>query len=413
MLKKIISFILSAALLLSVCLFSASAEQMDPGFKIPAKAAVISEVTTGQVLYTKNAQKRMNPIGISNILVVLTAVANSPDLDKMVEIKQDVIDIAGENSVGVLEDGEKYRLEDLLYLIILKNDNAAGAVVADYVAGSQKAFVKKMNELAQSYGMTNSLFSNAIGNYDLADENYTDCLDTVKLMTEAMYNRNVANILSAQSHEMAAEGKDKFTINTICPILQTDSYNYYENIAGGYADYDKKTGHCMVSASQKDGLKLVCVMFNSTEDKNCNATKSLFDWAYSLDRHNCLKEGQVLSEVEVAQSYTKLECVSITDVSYLCDDSFDKEKLSVEHTIEQKIIAPINKGDKIGIINVRYDGVLVGSVSLIAGNDVQISMGEQITTPPLALRLALLGFVLVVFLIAFIIYRKRWIKVTK
>ena len=107
MLKKIISFILSAALLLSVCLFSASAEQMDPGFKIPAKAAVISEVTTGQVLYTKNAQKRMNPIGISNILVVLTAVANSPDLDKMVEIKQDVIDIAGENSVGVLEDGEK------------------------------------------------------------------------------------------------------------------------------------------------------------------------------------------------------------------------------------------------------------------------------------------------------------------
>lgn len=411
MTKKIISFIMSLILMMSVLIFSASAEQMDTGVSVSAKAAIVSEITTGQVLYEKNSGKRMNPIGISNILVLLTAVNNAPDLNALVEIKQDVLDVAVENTVGVLEDGEKYRLEDLLYLIILKNDSAAGAVVADYVGGSQEAFVEQMNALAQSYGMTNSLFSNAIGEYGLADDNYTDCLDTVKLMTEAIYNRNVANILSSQSHEMAAEGKDKFTINTVCPIMQTDNSNYYEDIYCGFADYDKKTSGCMVSSTEKDGLKLVCVMFNGNENKNFAATKSLYEWAYSLDRHVCVKRGDVLEKVDVTQSYTKLKCVSLTDVTYLCDDSFDENKLTVEHTIEEKLIAPIKKNDKIGIINVRYDGVLVGTISLVAGNDVEISMGEKITTPPLMLRLALLGFVVIVILVVFLIYRKRWLKV--
>lgn len=408
--KRIIAGVLCAVLLAMTSVTGASA--LEPNVAVGAKAALVQDLSTGQILYAANEQARMNPVGLSHILVVFTALKNSNHLSSMVKVEKKVLDSVSAQS-KTLEAGEQYRLIDLLYLVLLRHDAAASAVVANAVSGSEKAFVSKMNDLAQEIGMTNSVFSNSAGVYGMADENYTCALDLAKLLAAALDDEDMAKLLTAASHQMAAKDKDTFTVNTDCALMQAQGAKRIPGLITAVTATDKKTNNCTVAVAEKNGARLACILLGDRAANNQKNTRALYQWGFGLNCFVCVKKGEEITSLVPDGSYTELHCVADRAVTYLCDSTFDESKLKVEFSIEEETVAPIPAGKRMGIIIVRYDGEQVATMDLIAENDVEVSMGEQIQTPPLALRMVLLTLVILVLAAAFFIGRKKWNRVVK
>ncbi|QDI92937.1 D-alanyl-D-alanine carboxypeptidase [Salicibibacter halophilus] len=246
-------------LCLFVCLPPLNVEAEEEPFTVSAEAAVLVETETGRVLWEKDAYSEKRIASITKIMTALVAIEEG-DLDDSVEISSHAEGTEG--SSLYLQTGEKVKLEDLLYGLMLRSGNDSAVAIAEHVGGSVDGFVYLMNEKANELGLENTVFANPHG-LDDHENHYSSAYDMAMIMQAAMEREEFRTISGTKMHRAPNENEDWERVWRNKNRLLTERYEYATGGKTGYTDRAKRT---LVTSAQKENMDLIAVTLNAPSD---------------------------------------------------------------------------------------------------------------------------------------------------
>lgn len=216
------------------------------------------DLDSGRILYEKNANQKRLIASITKIMTAIVAIEEG-DLTEKITVGEEVLSMYGTNIY--IEVGEKMKLRDLLYGLLLRSGNDASVVIAKAIAGSEEKFVNLMNKKAQEIGMKNTIFKNPHG-LDEETENYSTAYDMALLSKYAYKNKTYRNIVSTDKYEVST-GKKTYLWYNRNKLLTT-----YEYCTGGKNGYTPRAGKTLVTTASKNGLSLTIVTLSDGDIYN-------------------------------------------------------------------------------------------------------------------------------------------------
>lgn len=218
--------------------------------EINSEFAVIINSDTGEILAQKNYQNKMYPASLTKIMTLLVALDNIENLTDTYEMSYRIIDPPYRQgaSMAGFSSGEKVRIIDLLYGIILPSGADATCGIADYVSGSEKEFVVLMNKKCEELGLLNTHFANSSGLFD--EQNYTTAYDMAIILREALKNDIARQILSKSDYTTSATPQHPDGIymdSTLSHYIRGNETDNNTKILGGKTGFVSESGNCIAS----------------------------------------------------------------------------------------------------------------------------------------------------------------------
>lgn len=242
-----------------IILLTAFSQRENPDLPVSASTAVLMEQNSGRVLFEKNPHEIRRIASITKIMTAILAV-ESGKLDETVKVSRSAA--YAEGSSIYLIPGEKIKLENLVYGLMLRSGNDAANAIAEHVGGSMEGFVFMMNQKAKEIGMSNTVFSNPSG-LDSDKNHYSTAYDMALLMRYAMHNDSFRLISGTKMHSFKHEDGSRHWRNK--NRLLTEKYKY---TTGGKTGYTKKAGRTLVTTATKNEKDMVAVTLNASDDWN-------------------------------------------------------------------------------------------------------------------------------------------------
>lgn len=233
--------------------------QQSSAVGVSAQTAILIEQESGRILYEKQAHKKMRIASITKIMTAILAI-ESGKLDEMVTVSERALQAEG--SSIYLQKGEKIKLEDLVYGLMLRSGNDAAVAIAEHVGGSLEGFVVMMNQKAEEIGMTNSVFANPHG-LDDHENHYSTAYDMAILTQYAMQNETYQNISGTETHRAPNPNEKWDRVWHNKNKLLTSLYKYS---TGGKTGYTIRAKRTLVSTASKDGFNTIVVTLNDPDD---------------------------------------------------------------------------------------------------------------------------------------------------
>ena len=255
--KKILFFIIILVLPLKVCAFGTN-----------ARSAILIDTDSGRVLYAKDAHYVQSVASISKIMTAVVAIENS-NLQKTVTVGDEILKAYG--SGIYVKQGEKIKLEDLVYGLMLRSGNDAALVIAKNVAGDTNKFVDLMNKKAKELGMDDTTFNNPSG-LDEEKGNFSSAYDMSLLMSYAMQNVDFRKITGTKKHTVKTN-KNVYVWHNKNKLL-----NQYKYTTGGKTGFTKIAKRTLVTSASKNNLNLAVVTINDGSDWSDH--KKLYEEAF-------------------------------------------------------------------------------------------------------------------------------------
>ncbi len=346
MLHKLLSLLLAAFVLTLTGTVPASADVPDNApFEVSAESAVLMEMETGGVLYAKNADRRMPPASVTKIMTLLLFMEEvdkgNISLDDEITVSEYAASMGG--SQVYLEPGETMRAEDLLKCVIIASANDAAVALAEKTAGSEEAFVARMNERAEELGMVNTRFENVTGLDDTAAEHLTTAYDIALMSRELLHHETITRYSTIW---MDSIRNGAFGLTNTNRLVR-----FYEGITGLKTGSTSKAGFCMSATAMRDGMHLIAVVMGApSRDVRNNTARQLLDYGfanYSLFR----AEGGPAGSVPVRGGVRDV-CQAETAPVYLLMPKGKAKSVQTELLPDPWVDAPVKAGDRIG--TVRY-----------------------------------------------------------
>ena len=344
--RRIPAFFMAAWLLFSI--FPCQAKAVGTS----AASAILMDADSGRVLYEQNADARMLIASTTKILTALVAIREG-DLSDVVTVKREAT--LTEGSSMYLKEGEQLTLEALLYGVMLCSGNDAAVAIADHVGGSQKGFVKLMNETARELGMEDSSFANPNG-LD-AEDHYSTARDMAKLACAAVRNETLLRIASTQSVTIGGR-----TMTNHNKLLR-----YVDGCLGLKTGYTRAAGRTLVSCAERNGQRLVAVTLQDGNDWADH--EALYDYGFSAyPAHRAAVLGQMLCQAPVQNGLR-------ASVPLVAAESFswplaEGEVLDMTVALDTPLTAPVTAGRRAGAAVFALSGREVGRIELLCGEAV-------------------------------------------
>ncbi len=340
-----------------------------PGDVLPnvtAKSAVVMEAKTGKVIYSRNMRDIKYPASTTKIMTLIVALENG-NLNDEVTASEDASKTEG--STIWLETGEKRRMLDLLYGMMLVSGNDATVAVAEHIAGSVPAFAQMMTEKAHSIGAKDTFFVNSSGLPD--EKHYTTAYD-MALIAAYGYNSNpmFEQIVSTKEKQIP------WADNDYDRVLGNENRMLwlYEGGNGVKTGYTDAAGRCLVSAAKRDGVQLIAVVLDSLY--MWNDSIAMLDYGFEhIKKHRLVKENEDVKTVYVSSGRKKQVQLKAAEDFYIPIDKDDNsdidDKIKTRVEAPDRIEAAINKGDHIGDLFISYEGREIGTVPLVAAESIE------------------------------------------
>ncbi|WLR56486.1 D-alanyl-D-alanine carboxypeptidase family protein [Mesobacillus subterraneus] len=272
-------------LLITTLLIYCIPQTVQASVSVSARSAVLIEQESGRVLFEKDAHRVSRIASITKIMTAILAI-ESGMLDEKVKVSETAV--RAEGSSIYLKPGEKIRLEDLVYGLMLRSGNDAAVAIAEHVGGSLDGFAYLMNEKAQQIGMENTHFANPHG-LDDHEDHVSTAYDMTILTRYAMKNEIYKEISGTKIHRAPnpTETWDRVWKNK--NRLLTEKYKFS---TGGKTGYTKRAKRTLVSTAKKDDFELIAVTLNAPDDWNDHI--QMFETGFSnYDVAEILSKGKV------------------------------------------------------------------------------------------------------------------------
>jgi len=225
-------------------------------FHHPPRAGVLFNLTTGQVLWQRNPLTHLPIASLTKMMTALLTVRSAPPNGR-VRITKAAVNSAG-SKVGVLPLGRYVRVETMLYGLMLPSGNDAAIALAQHIAGSIAAFVKRMNSEAAKLGMGCTRFASPSGYVDA--ENFSCAADLAVLAHEDLLQPRLAKIVRTYTAVLPFPTKGgKLYLYNNNPLL----IYHYPGLTGLKTGFTDAAGRCLVATAERDGVRLGVVVLNS------------------------------------------------------------------------------------------------------------------------------------------------------
>lgn len=357
-LKKLVCVWLALTLALVGVPLCASADGVP---SVSARSAVLIEAESGRILYEKDAHTRRGMASTTKIMTALVAIEHC-DLEKLVTVAPAATGVEG--SSVYLFPGEEIKMETLLYALMLQSANDAAAAIAYEIAGGIENFALLMNEKASLLGLRDTHFANPHG-LD-APDHYTTAFELAKLAAAALENESFARIVATKKISIPLHnGTATRVLVNHNRLLRT-----YDDVIGVKTGFTKACGRTLVSAADRDGLRLICVTLDDGDDWLDH--RALLDYCFSLYERETLSAGDERFSVPVCGgTVSSLMAVAESDATAWLPRTHGVVTRVVE--LPRFLYAGVRCGDVIGHLRFFADGREVASVALLAERDVSVT----------------------------------------
>lgn len=381
--RRFFALFLVLGLLVSLLSVPASAfEEID----VDARAALLVEKETGEILYEKNAHEKNYPASITKLTVALLVFeaidAGQLSLDQPITAHESAFEgLSIYGSTAGIKVGEVLTVEQLLQCMLIVSANEACNILAEWDAGSIAAFVDAMNAKAKALGCENTHFVNPSGLHD--PDHYTSAWDLYLITKAAMQYPEFMEICDSAKAVIPATNLSKErTLYTTNHLLSTwRVIGYRDKRAHGIkTGSTSDAGHCLISSAQEGELHFVSVVMGAERIEengvgnllNFSETSHLFDYGFkNFAYRTILEDKEIIQEVPVSLSKTDYVTVHpANNVESLFPRDLDPAELDRVISLPEAVEAPITAGDKLGTMELRDGDTVYASVDLLASSDV-------------------------------------------
>ncbi len=360
-----------AALTLSACLVgglcSLTAHAVPPqetAVETDSKACLLMERETGTILYAQNEHERMEPASVTKIMTMLLTVealdSGTIKLDDRVTCSEHAAGMGG--SQVFLKEGEQMSVHDLLKSVAVASGNDAAAALAEYLAGSEAAFVERMNQRAKELGMKDTHFMNCNG---LPAEGHLTTAYDIALMSRELLSHDTIREYVGIWMDSIRDGK--FQLANTNKLIY-----YYDGATGLKTGSTSSAGFCISASAMRDDMELIAVVLGSpTSDKRFATAKNLLNYGFGGFAMVDAAPSAPLPQIPV--SLGKRDAVPTRlegDCRVLVPrDKADKVETSFQ--AEESIAAPVSAGQRLGTLTIKVDGETLQQLPLVASEDVE------------------------------------------
>ncbi len=368
---KRIAMVLALFLLLGTLPLQAEAVEMD----LAGKSALLMDVNTGTVLYESNAHEKLAPASVTKImtmLLIMEAVdAGKITFDDMVTASETAAAKGG--SQIFLKAGETMSVSDMLKSIAVSSANDCACAMAEHLAGSEQAFVDRMNRRAEELGMQDTHFVNCTGLDDGANaDQHRTCAYDIALMSRELL-KNHPKIKKYTTIWMDTVRNGTFGLSNTNKLVR-----FYQGATGLKTGFTSGAGYCLSATAERDGMELIAVVMGADTSANRNAAcKSLLDYGFA----NFAVVSPELTEAEpVEVKLGKAGSVSaiLGDAAGLLVDKGQKSAITMEMAMEGPVTAPVSKGQRLGTLTIKSGEQILKELPLVAEDAVERLTFEDI-----------------------------------
>lgn len=326
-----------------------------------AVGGCVIEAESGRVLFEKNKDKKVPMASTTKIMTAITAIENCENLDEKFEISPKAVGVEGTSLY--LRKGDVYSTRDLLYALMLISGNDASVAIAEHVAGSTSEFVTLMNELAKKIGANSTHFANTHG-LD-ADGHYTTAYDLALITAYALNNDTFREIVSTKNTKITnSNGENRYLKNKNKLLFTLDG------CIGVKTGFTNDAGRCLVSAIERNGMRLVCVVLNCGPMFEESATL-LNECTNRFKKVDITSLYNYNNEVEVLDGREKLAKLYTKEKFFYPLTDKEVESLEIVYTLPKFIEAPLSKDSEVGKIEVFLNKGLLFSEKIYTIEEVK------------------------------------------
>lgn len=359
-----ISHRLTRLLLLTAAVWLLVAATAHGAPDIKARAAILMDARTGEILYDKKGGERNAPASTTKIMTAILAI-ESGRLDDMVTVSPRAAATRG--SSMYLYAGQQLTLRELLTGLLLRSGNDAAVAIAEHLAGSTDKFVDAMNQKAAAIGAKNSHFRNPHG-LSVAGH-YSSAYDLACLARYALKLPVFAEIVSTK--ETNIEWLDRRGREKDVNLRNTNKLLWmFEEADGVKTGTTGEAGPCLVSSATRGNHKLIAVVLHDSSRwyDSMQLLKYGFD---NYELYDYLPEGAVVTPLPVEKGFVLTVDAITAAPALLLVKTADWPRISVEIELPEKINAPVHQGQKLGEIIFYLDHKAVKTVDIVAASEVE------------------------------------------
>lgn len=334
-----------------------------------AKAAILIEAKTRDVLFTKSEHERMYPASTTKIMTMILIFEalneGSLQLDEMIHTSAYAASMGG--SQVYLEENEVLPLSDMLKAIAVSSANDCCVAVAEHIAGSSEAFVDMMNKKASELGLKDTHFVNCTGLHD--ENHYTSAYDLAMMAAYLVEigQDQLFDLTSLYDAYIREDTDQKFWL-----VNTNKALNPSQGIDGLKTGFTKEAGYCLVLTGQRDGLRMIAVVLNEEDPKvrNAEATALLESGLAQYTTTTLYRAGDVVTEMDVKHGrVSSVPVISAEDIQVPYPKT---ETYEPDYAIEiDRDEAPLYTGEVVGYLKLMNDEATVARYPLIVNQDVE------------------------------------------
>lgn len=374
--KKIIALIPVFCLFLNVFYVNVNAEGENTELlsvfaelqtEVSAKACILMDRNTGTVLTAKNEHEALYPASVTKIMtliLVCEAIASGKlTLDMNITCSRSAAEKGG--SQIWLEEGEIMTVNDLLKATVVYSANDACCLLAECVAGSEEAFCVLMNKKAEELGMNDTYFDNCTGLDDETTEHKTSAYDIALMSRELLGYELIRNYTSIWMDTLR---------NGTTQLVNTNKLmRYYSGATGLKTGTTSKAGCCISASAERDGLELIAVVLGADNSKDrFSSAQNLLDWGFAnYEIFIPDASGKYPESVAVSHGTKKSVSLTHTQINDVIINKGRSQDISYEVEIADGVSAPVEKGDRIGKIVLKFNGQEIASCDILADESAE------------------------------------------
>ena len=345
-------------------LFVASALRAEP-LPVPkppsigADAFILEDFDSGRIIADKDSNKPVEPASITKLMSAYAVFkelhSGNIALGDMVTISEKAWRTPG--SRMFVEVGKQVSVEDLIQGMIVQSGNDATVALAEYIAGSEDSFAALMNRHAEALGMKDTHFVNSTGLPD--PQHYMTARDIALL---------AAAIIREFPEYYKWYSQKKFTFNDITQYNRNKLLWRDDSVDGMKTGHTDSAGYCLVTSAKKDNMRLISVVLGTDSEKaRADASQALLNYGFRFyETHKLYDAGQQLATARVWEGETDTVSLGLNSPLYATVPRGQYKALAASMTINNRIMAPVNKDETLGSVQVQLGDAVIAGKNLVA-----------------------------------------------
>lgn len=356
--KRILATALAVLLLTTPAMAAAAGPTTECG------AAVLMEKETGRILHAVNEHERMEPASVTKVmtlLLIMEAIEGGQlGYDDIVTVSAAAAGMGG--SQVYMKEGEQFPVSDMLKAIAVVSGNDASVAMAEHLAGSEEAFVARMNQRAAELGMQDTTFVNCSG---LPAAGHLTSAHDIALMSRELVLRH-PDIRAYTTIWMDTIRDGKFLLANTNKLVR-----FYDGATGLKTGSTDAARYCLSATAERDGMELIAVVLGAaTSDKRFESAKVLLNFGFANYALMDVYPDQALPVVDVLLGEEGQVQPELSKSSRILIEKTQKSGVTTSVTLSESVEAPVEQGQKLGQMQVMVDGEVIDTIPIVASRTV-------------------------------------------